>query len=1297
MGPDGRFLDEGAISKTGMDYAEFLTKKKPAAEPAKEAPPTAEEQAKEQGITDSKAVEEAPRVPEPETLPTATTPKAKPLNLSFGTWRKSSGRKHLPINGVPLEHPSTYHLEETKRGSNSYDIIEEKYVGGRGEKETTKIGEDLSVNEAQTLALNLIRDRIRNIDEQRNRPERLLEAPPEVIAKSETQRPHKVTGLTPSQAQFIAAETKKIGEGGIDAAIDRLPARLKIGNLDLLVRTPEGASALHRAATGDPLPGIRGRAPSEELFGMFVDRSKDLGPAKIPTRPRKFEDIQNELAAENAAEIASRRGGKPALDAALEEVLKDSLDRGVKGIDEVTLKDRADEALKRILRGGSPSAFGVGYFQDYAIVGADLIHRGAKSLGEFTGKLVSTFGEGIRAAARGIYDAAQRIISSFRGGTAAAPTEAAPAPAAEAPARQIKPIPPGAKPGEKVAPAPAPAERAAGFNPRETGPAEVPRPSPAQKEKMAEAGAAEGGPPIEGKPSPTKEGEPEFDINVGKSSVNPETQQFLARMVDAVPERYGKTEGGARGAERTWDSVRAWATMHGWNLAELKKSFEQKGGFLSDVEMERANQLREHHRERYLEHYGQYEKLSKAGRGEEAEVALDKAKAEVAQIDALQYALTHSKSEAARSLAYAARLAEGLTPEERFIAKTFKGFRGQDALYREFAEAARKKDYKRVNEITRELHKPTLMQQIVEGWKLGALSGPPTHIVNIASTGIKTSVIDPFEASFAGILDSVMHPKDRTRYTGEGKAMLRGAWAAKNKAWTQLKQELYDMTANWKEYEDMLAGKELRGEAADTGKFGPTSGALPGKFGKAYRTVFHVMRATDQFWKDIAGAQAVHRFGFREGMQKGLRGEALEQHLQEFVRKYADKELPNQAEIAALVRRAEQTGTFNVPLKEASGPIPVIGRAMSQLTEKYPLLGIIAPFIQTPVNIAGETIARTPLGIIKLWKNRGKDSGESMDQLAKVMLGTTLMANAYLAMKTGLVEVSGGGPTDPDKKQNKIDTGWQPYSVKFGDSWVSYQRLEPLSSLLGFVADAVEAKDAHTIGEGFGKAQASIMENLTNKTFLAGLIQFSDMLSDPSRNFKSWAKQIEGSLVPAVAAKAAAALDPTVRISDPYKRKYGVPEPILARIPGASTLLEPRKTPTGEERQRAGGAAARFLSPFPISEEKGTAEADVQREFDRLSYVPEQPRRVRMLSGGKKIELDDREYALLQDVYSEAASRAAKVIKSANYKRLDPEEQEEALKRIYREAARRGRMRLYQDQKFRRRAARVQSGREEGA
>ena len=57
--------------------------------------------------------------------------------------------------------------------------------------------------------------------------------------------------------------------------------------------------------------------------------------------------------------------------------------------------------------------------------------------------------------------------------------------------------------------------------------------------------------------------------------------------------------------------------------------------------------------------------------------------------------------------------------------------------------------------------------------------------------------------------------------------------------------------------------------------------------------------------------------------------------------------------------------------------------------------------------------------------------------------------------------VTGGGARDPQQRALDIATGWRPYSIKIGDKYISYQRLDPFSTVLGLAADTVEfAKEA---------------------------------------------------------------------------------------------------------------------------------------------------------------------------------------------------------------------------------------------
>ena len=62
-------------------------------------------------------------------------------------------------------------------------------------------------------------------------------------------------------------------------------------------------------------------------------------------------------------------------------------------------------------------------------------------------------------------------------------------------------------------------------------------------------------------------------------------------------------------------------------------------------------------------------------------------------------------------------------------------------------------------------------------------------------------------------------------------------------------------------------------------------------------------------------------------------------------------------------------------------------------------------------------------------------------------------------------EISGAGPTDPQQRAAMLANGWQPYSVKIGDTWYSYRRLDPFASILGPTADLVELASDGRIAE----------------------------------------------------------------------------------------------------------------------------------------------------------------------------------------------------------------------------------------
>lgn len=283
------------------------------------------------------------------------------------------------------------------------------------------------------------------------------------------------------------------------------------------------------------------------------------------------------------------------------------------------------------------------------------------------------------------------------------------------------------------------------------------------------------------------------------------------------------------------------------------------------------------------------------------------------------------------------------------------------------------------------------------------------------------------------------------------------------------------------------------------------------------------------------------------------------------------------------------------------------------------------------------------------------------------MLGSAVMAGIYMLAKDGLI--TGGGPPDPEERRNWLKTGKVPYGIRVGDRWISLARIEPLATTLGMAADLAQASDDKIAGDFADKLHASIVNNITNKTYLEGIVSFAEAMGDPDRYGARVWKRLIGAAVPNMLASAARAIDPTIRQTD------SISETLMSRIPILSTTVPARLTGTGEPVQRGESALSRFASPFRYSEEAGP-EANLERLFLETGYNPSAPPRTISIPGGRgrKVELTQDERRLYSEYVRRASGFARALAKNEDWSGLDVYAKEEVLKRIYRfahDAARR--------------------------
>lgn len=129
-------------------------------------------------------------------------------------------------------------------------------------------------------------------------------------------------------------------------------------------------------------------------------------------------------------------------------------------------------------------------------------------------------------------------------------------------------------------------------------------------------------------------------------------------------------------------------------------------------------------------------------------------------------------------------------------------------------------------------------------------------------------------------------------------------------------------------------------------------------------------------------------------------------------------------------------------------------------------------------------------------ENAGQLLEAQMVARGRVSLGylTTFTAiGSYLAGN-----LTGNGPADKDQRDAWLATGWRPRSLKVGDSWISYTALEPFASFLSLVADIGD--NSGSLGEAatqnlYAKAGFLVAQNLTNKSFLSGVVDLGDFIT----------------------------------------------------------------------------------------------------------------------------------------------------------------------------------------------------------
>ena len=218
----------------------------------------------------------------------------------------------------------------------------------------------------------------------------------------------------------------------------------------------------------------------------------------------------------------------------------------------------------------------------------------------------------------------------------------------------------------------------------------------------------------------------------------------------------------------------------------------------------------------------------------------------------------------------------------------------------------------------------------------------------------------------------------------------------------------------------------------------------------------------------------------------------------------------------------------------------------------------------------------------------------------RMAAGTAILSVAsYLSAQGHIV-----GALPQLTKDQKQVAGIQPYSVKVGDTYYAFNRVDPVGMLLGFAADAVnlvQHQDQFTTMQYITSVSDVISQNLSSKTYMSGIFGIIKAIDDAANGkpkaMEAFIAKTGRGLIPfssLLAQSNKALFDQTAHeVSDFADMLFG-------SMPGYSNSLPPRRNLlTGSPVVYEGGLGADIASPIYTMTEKGDPVAD---EIARLKW-----------------------------------------------------------------------------------------------
>jgi hypothetical protein len=257
-------------------------------------------------------------------------------------------------------------------------------------------------------------------------------------------------------------------------------------------------------------------------------------------------------------------------------------------------------------------------------------------------------------------------------------------------------------------------------------------------------------------------------------------------------------------------------------------------------------------------------------------------------------------------------------------------------------------------------------------------------------------------------------------------------------------------------------------------------------------------------------------------------------------------------------------------------------------------LGTFAlPFTKTPANILDKAIDYSPIGSIKavkqLFQKGDFDQKKFVDHIGRSLTGSAMIILGYDLAKDGLL--TGNANKDKDVAALEKQTGKSPYSFKVGNTYRTFDWMQPAAIPLAIGADIFnEGKNRKEATSVIGEAIKSGGTTLLSQSLLQGVQRLfgGNNIMD---SIGSTISNIPTQFVPSFLKQTAQLTDDTQRDTYDPDKMQSILNQLKVRVPGASKTLEPKIDTLGREVKQFQGDNGLFnvlLNPGYTTKENAT-------------------------------------------------------------------------------------------------------------